>query len=197
MKKKAIKFAKPSKEMREALEAEGLTVEWDAKIQNKDSLVFEGVFCTGPDWEKLVSIDLREHEVSTQSDVDYAIAEELAAAYEDFDIDEEVNIMLQGTQDERQRRGVPNAARLLQDIQEEEACLKRFYEVADAVANKRPIPPNEEDGKELRLNREQVVVLNRVLGSALSVLKGFGYGLMDGNTEETVREIMDKLKEEK
>jgi hypothetical protein len=145
MKTKKIKFAGPSKKMMDALENEGLNITWPKTIESEDDLAVEGTFTTGADWEKCVAIDLRdEGTLKTKQDVDAAICRQLEEAYEAFDIDEELRLNLEGTAEERRARGVPNAARLLEDMQEQEAFLKRLYDVADAVYHDRPIPSKED-----------------------------------------------------
>ena len=160
---KTIKFAGPSKKMMEALENEGLNIQWPkAGNLKEENLAIEGTFYTGADWEKLVVIDLRDKcGLSSKSGVDYAIAKELVDAYEAFDIDEEMQLYLQGTTDERQARGVPDAARLLEDMKEQEERLNRFSDVADAVAGGRPVPP-EHDNRKIEIDgntAEQIVAL--------------------------------------
>ena len=139
MKEKAKKFIGPSKKMAEALEAEGLYVTWPSVIKNEGDLAIEGSFTTGEGWEKLVTIDLRDKlALGTKTDVDNAISYELTEAYEAFDVDEELKLNIGAN-------GAPDAERLLEDMKEQEACLKRFSDVADAVAGGRPIPPKEDE----------------------------------------------------
>ena len=141
MKGKRIKFAGPTKKMVEALEAEGLHIDWPKVVNSNSDLAIDGMFYTGCDWEKLVLIDLRdEGDLSTKANVDAAISNQLDEAYENFSIDEELKLNLQGSQEEREARGVPDAERLLEDIQEQDACLKRFAEVAEAISSGRPVP---------------------------------------------------------
>lgn len=165
MKEKKIKYVGPSKKMAEALEAEGLHIEWPKAIKSNSDLAIEGTFYTGCDWEKIVTIDLRgKIGLDTKAGVNNAIAYELNEAYEAFDINEELNLNLQGTAEEREARGVPDAARLLEDMQEQESCLKRFSEVADAVASGKPVPP-EEDTRKVELDgntAEKVVAILEV-----------------------------------
>lgn len=140
MKAKAKKFIGPSKKMAEALEAEGLYVTWPSVIKSEGDLVIEGSFTTGEGWEKLVTIDLRDKlALGTKTDVDNAISYELTEAYEAFDVDEELKLNLGAN-------GAPDAERLLEDMKEQEKCLKRFSDVADAVASGRPLPVAEDDG---------------------------------------------------
>ncbi len=146
---KRIKFAGPSKRMREALEAEGLSVDWDEKINDIHDLIFEGTYYTGIDWEKCVVIDLRdEFDLSTTERVDAAISNQLDEAYDDFSVTDEFLMYMQGTEEERRKRGVPNSDRLLEDMHEQDSCLKRFAEVADAVVCGKQIPPKEQSNCE-------------------------------------------------
>lgn len=161
---KTIKFAGPSKTMRDALEAEGLSVDWDKNLEDIHDLIFEGTYYTGDDWEKCVIIDLRdEGDLSTKFNVDAAISNQLDEAYEDFSIDEEMKMYLQGTARARAERGVPSAERLLADMQEQDSCLKRFAEVAEAVSSGRPVPPKKDEMVKLLLTKEEAVALTHLL----------------------------------
>ena len=145
-----MKYAGPTKKMMQALEDAGLNVSWPKTGTVKDDyiLAIEGTFYTGCDWEKIVTIDLRGMiGLDTKAGVDNAIYYELNKAYEAFDINEELELNLQGTEEEREARGVPDADRLLEDMQEQESCLKRFSEVADAVASGKPVPPDKDTRK--------------------------------------------------
>lgn len=143
MKNKKIKFAGPSKKMAEALGNEGLRIDWPKTIHDREDLAIEATFYTGCDWEKGVLIDLRDMlALESKAGVDNAVANQFREAYDNFDIDEEMQLNLQGSASEREARGVPDAARLLEDMKEQEKCLKRFAEVAEAVAEGREIPAN-------------------------------------------------------
>ena len=153
--------------MMQALEDAGLNVSWPktGTVKDEETLAIEGTFYTGCDWEKLVLIDLRNRiGIETKAGVDNAISYELTAAYDNFNIDEELKLNLQGTEEEREARGVPDADRLLEDMQEQESCLKRFSEVADAVASGKPVPP-EKDTRKVELDgdtAEKVVAILEV-----------------------------------
>ena len=88
-----MKFAGPTKKMMQALEDEGLNIRWPdpGTVKDTETLAIEGTFytgCTGQ-WEKLVMIDLRnEGDLSTKSNVDAAISNQLDEAYENFSVDE-------------------------------------------------------------------------------------------------------------
>ena len=120
----------------------------------------------------MVLIDLRdEGDLSTKSNVDAAISNQLDEAYESFSIDEELKMNLQGDQDEREARGVPDAARLLEDMKEQDACLKRFAEVAEAVSSGRPIP-NKEDTAEITISGADAKLIVERLGQLSDLLLG-------------------------
>ena len=171
MKTKKIKFAGPSKKMAEALENEGLHVEWPKTVKDESDLAVEGTFLTGCNWEKLVTIDFRHTVgIESKSGVDNAIAYELREAYENFNIDEEMQLNLQGSASEREARGVPDAARLLEDMQEQEKCLKRFAEVADAVASGIPIP-SKSDEAEITIRGKDAKKIVELLDNLRSLIK--------------------------
>lgn len=151
MKTKKIKFAGPTKKMMDALENEGLRIDWPKTIHDREDLAIDATFYTGCSWEKSVLIDLRDMlALESKAGVDNAVANQFREAYDNFDIDEEVQLNLQGSASEREARGVPDAVRLLEDMQEQEKMLKRFAEVAEAVAEGREIPA-EEDTAEVTL----------------------------------------------
>lgn len=196
MKTKKIKFAGPSKKMAEVLENEGLYVKWPKTVKDESDLAVEGTFFTGCDWEKLVTIDFRHTVgIESKSGVDNAIAYELREAYENFNIDEEMQLNLQGSASERESRGVPDAARLLEDMQEQEKCLKRFAEVADAVAEGREIPAKGDN--------EEVTIRGKDAKRVADLLEKIAYWKKSGpwNHEEQafakmiVDELRNKIKE--
>lgn len=205
MKTNKIKYAGPSKKMASALDEAGLYVEWPKKIEDESDLAIDGSFYTGCDWEKLVLIDLRdEGDLSSKKKVDAAISNQLKEAHEAFDVDYEMQINMEGTEEERAARGVPNAERLLEDIKEQEEKLNRFALVADAVYNGYQIPseeqdedkePTEEEHSGIKLTAKQGRVLLRVLGFAIPSIQNINASLMDGDTEDEVMDIMKKIKE--
>lgn len=141
--------------MMDALENEGLYITWPKAVKEEGDLAIEGTFYTGCDWEKVVTIDLRNKVgIESKSGVDNAIAYELREAYENFDIDEEMSLNLQVSASERKARGVPDAPRLLEDVQEQEKMLERFADVADAVAEGRKIPAKE-DSAEITISGQE------------------------------------------
>lgn len=152
---KAKKFIGPSKKMAAALENEGLRISWPDTITDPEQLAIDGYFYTGDCWEKNVLIDLRNMELNTKGEVDRAVVNQLDAAYEAFDVDEEVNICLDAP-------GAPDAARLVEDKQEEEQRLKRFMEVADAVASGREIPA-EADNTEITISGKDAMRIVELL----------------------------------
>ena len=162
MKKNTIKFAGPSKKMMDALENEGLHVDWPKKIESEGDLAIEGTFYTGCDWEKIVTIDLRDYkdrDLSRKAEVDAAISKQLDEAYCAFDVDEEMKLNMEGSEEERAARGVPDAERLLEDIKEQEARLRLFSIVADAVYMGKPVPKEEATTEEMSLTAEEVLLI--------------------------------------
>lgn len=191
MKTKKIKFAGPSKKMMEALENEGLYVRWPTDIHDEEQLAFDATFCTGNDWEKILCIDLRNMTaLDTKSGVDKAVAAELQEEYDNFDIDEKMQINLQGSESEREARGVPDAARLLEDMQEQEKRLKRFADVADAVAEGREIPA-EEDTAEVTISGKNAKRLCDILASLTKLKLVCPF---DNEEKAFVKMIVDELR---
>ena len=181
-----MKYVGPTKKMMKALEDEGLYVDWPktGNVKDEELLAIEGSFTTGPDWEKGVLIDLR-HMVAldSKSGVDKAVANQLQEEYDNYDVDEEVKLNLEGSEAERNARGVPDAARLVDDIKEKERRLKRFAEVANAVAEGRKIP-EEEDGNEITISGNDAKLIVEVMGRAISALPV---------PVCVVKELMDKI----
>ena len=161
-----MKFAGPTKKMMQALEDEGLNIRWPdtGTVKDDNTLAIEGTFYTGTagQYEKLVTIDLRdEGDLSTKKNVDAAISNQLDEAYECFSIDDELQLNMEGTAEERLARGVPSATELLKDMQEQDSRLKRFAAVAEAVSSGRPVP-KEEDERTIEIDgntAEQIVAL--------------------------------------
>lgn len=139
---KRIKFAGPTKKMIQALENEGLKVEWPKVIDEEEDLAIEATYYTGINaYEKLVLIDLRNYRpLDSKKEVDIAISDQLRQAYEAYDIDEEMKLNLGGN-------GAPGAVELIKDLQEAEQKLERFADVADAVASGKPIPCKEDNAE--------------------------------------------------
>lgn len=135
-------FVGPSKRMQKALEAEGLKVEWPAVVRSEGNLALEGSFSTGPGWEKLVSIDLREKPLQTKHEVDEEIAHQLEKAYAYFDRGEEFDIVYGA-------KGAPDSERLWEDIREQDERLERFSRVARAVADGKRIPADKPEEIEI------------------------------------------------
>ena len=144
---KRIKFAGPSKRMAKALEDEGLKIQWPktGTVKDKEDLAIECAYYTGAaDYEKLVTIDLRDSlALGSKAGVDNAISYQLRAAYDNYDLNEELKANIRAV-------GALSAADLVEDLQEAEKRLERFADVADAVASGRPIP-DEKDTKEITL----------------------------------------------
>ena len=134
MKDKAKKFVGPTKKMADALEAEGLHVTWPKVINDENDLAIEGSFTTGEGWEKLVMIDLRnEGDLSTKSNVDAAISNQLDEAYENFSI--EWTVLSFGVADEPYERpvmNIPDEADVeVADAEDTEADESEFYEESE------------------------------------------------------------------
>lgn len=185
-----IKFAGPTKKMAEALENEGLHVTWPKAVKENVDLAIEGTFYTGCDWEKIVTIDLRDKVgIESKSGVDNAIAYALREAYENFDIDEEMQLNLQGSASERKARGVPDAARLLEDMQEQEKLLERFAEVADAVAEGRKIPAKG-DNAEVTIRGKDA----KRVADLLERIAYFGEGPWKHEEQAFAKMIVDELR---
>lgn len=182
------RFVGPSKAMRDALEEEGLSFDWDKKIEDEDDLFFEGTYITGCDWQKCVIIDLRdEGDLSTKANVDAAISNQLDEAYEEFSIDEEMKMHMEGTAEARRRRGVPEAARLLEDMQEQDACLKRFAEVAEAVSSGCPVPPKE-DSSTITVSISDAEQIVKLLAGLQNLMT-----LVEGSDPSLPQNLIDKL----
>lgn len=192
MKKGKIKFAGPSKKMAEALENEGLHIAWPKSIKEENDLAIEATYYTGiNDYEKGVLIDLRNKvAIGSKEGVDNAITYELREAYENFDIDEEMQLNLQGSAAEREARGVPDAAQLLEDMQEQEKMLKRFADVADAVAEGREIPAKE-DSVEVSISGKDA----KRIADLLETIANFNWVNTPSNGDKAfARMICDELR---
>lgn len=155
-----MKFAGPTKKMMQALEDEGLNIRWPdtGTVKDDNTLAIEGTFYTGTagQYEKLVLIDLRnEGGLYTKKKVDAAIWNQLDLAYDNFSIDEEMQLNMGAN-------GAPPAAELLEDMEEQERRLKRFSEVAGAVAEGREIPA-EEDNTEITISGKDAMRIVELL----------------------------------
>lgn len=164
-----MKFAGPTKKMMQALEDEGLNIRWPdtGTVKDDNTLAIEGTFYTGTagQYEKLVNIDLRdEGDLSTKKNVDAAISNQLDEAYECFSIDDELQLNMEGTAEERLARGVPSATELLDDLKEQDSRLKRFAAVAEAVSSGRPVPTEEEEG-EITISKKDARTIVELLGN--------------------------------
>ena len=160
-----VKFAGLSDRMVRALDDAGLVVNFPTGEVDVEELAFDWEFQTTHGW-KTVFIDLRhefddteEDVLVTQEAVDQAVARQFVWAYDNFDVDDEVALIMNGTtQDERRRRGVPEASELVRDIEEEERMLEHFRWVAEAVVMDRPVPKRKHGPVELSgVNAESVL----------------------------------------
>ena len=129
-----------SKKMLDALADEGLIL---TKSVEQNGIIYEGSFFTGVDYEKTVNIDLRGKRPKTKRQADKIACIELRVAYDQYSVAEQMRKCLNAQNDGLQ--GVPEPERLLADLQEEEAQLERFADVANAVYWKQPIPPAPEE----------------------------------------------------
>lgn len=180
-----IKYVGPSKKMAKALEKEGLRINWPptGNIEDKELLAIDAIFETGEGWEKSVLIDLRNMlALNSKAGVDNAIANQFQEEYDNFDIDEEMKIHLEGTARERELRGVPDAARLLEDMKEQISRLERFADVANAVAEGREIPA-ESDGVKIEIDG----------ATAENIVSLLEYAMNHGASEAHCKPIIDEL----
>lgn len=190
MNTKKIKFAGPSKKMAQALENEGLSIDWPKTIHDREDLAIEATFYTGCDWEKGVLIDLRDMPaLESKAGVDDAIANQFREAYDNFDIDEEMSLNLQGTEHKREARGVPDAERLFEDMKEQEKCLERFAEVAEAVAEGRKIPAKG-DNAEVTIRGKDA----KRVADLLERIAYFGEGPWNHEEHAFAKMIVDELR---
>lgn len=163
-----MKFAGPTKKMMQALEDEGLNIRWPdtGTVKDDNTLAIEGTFYTGTagQYEKLVLIDLRnEGDLATKKNVDAAISNQLDEAYENFSVDEEMQLNMGAN-------GAPDAADLLADMQEQDSRLKRFAEVAEAVSSGREIPAEKGEEKVVTLTAETAEMVKEVMARAVPYL---------------------------
>lgn len=178
-----INYAGPSKEMVDALEAEGLNVSWPKEVTGEEDLAIEGSYHTGKEeYEKLVLIDLRGDKcLETEEDVDREIASELRDASDNYIIDEEVKAAI-GT------RGAPGVAALVWDCEEAEGLLERFADVAEAVANGRPVPP-----KEIKAEGGETVHITPAMADDIVAYLKMSYKSMNGLGKSDVSFICNSL----
>ena len=178
MKDKAKKFVGPTKKMAKALEDEGLLITWPDGTTDNEELAIEGYFYVGNRFERTAFIDLRDKgDLSTKAKVDAAISNQLDEEYENFSIDDEMKIYMEMSETEKKLRGIPDAEQLLKDLQEHNARLKRFAEVAEAVSNGHPIPPEESENVTLILTKDEAVALARFINGVFidaPLLSGIG-----------------------
>ena len=180
-----MKYVGPTKKMMKALEDEGLYVDWPktGDLKDEELLAIESTFTTGPDWEKGILIDLRNmFALDSKAGIDKAVANQLQEEYDNFDIDEEVKLNLEGSESERKARGVPDAVRLLEDMQEQKKKLKRFAEVANAVAEGRTVP-EEKDERTIEIDG----------ATAENILALLEYAMRNGASAEHCKPIIDEI----
>lgn len=137
-----VKTIGPSKSMMDALESEGLHVDWPDDI----FVDLKGTFTTGSGLEHTVMLDFSHAEdyVKTSADVDRYIAQCLYEAWMEYTWEVELNA---DALDELSRNDKLNwyeVIRVLEDCIQTERRLSRFEWVANCVLDGEPIPPKEQ-----------------------------------------------------
>ena len=136
-----VKLVGPSKAMADALEAEGLHINWPDYIY----VPIKGFYTTPDGFERILNIDLGglEDSVETSDDVDSAVAHCLYVAYMEFnwryELDEKVLSDLYRNHNLCWGRVITH----IENSKMTEKTLHRFYWVAMAIVNGDPIPPKE------------------------------------------------------
>ena len=131
----------PSKAMRDALEAEGLHIDWPDDIY----VPVEGKFTVGRDTEKCITFhfDWKKDTLKTSADFDRSIEEELYVAYMDCNWYCDLK---ESDLEELKRSGELswyNVIDLLNASLQTERRLSRFCWVAGCVIHGDPLPPRE------------------------------------------------------
>jgi len=165
-----------SKRMLDALEAEGLTL---TKSVERDGIIYEGLFHTGIDHEKIVHIDLRGKRPETKQQADQIACIELRDAYDNYSVAEQMRMYLDAAA--HGLDGVPEPDKLLADLQEEEARLERLADVANAVYWRQPIPPAPEEAiwKDSRCVSFYAIQSARATNLYWRTLDGYHNGAID------------------
>ncbi len=136
-----LMWPQPSKDMVAALEAQGLDIVWPEYIY----VPIKGTFTPLNGREKSVLIDLTGSEKSiSASDVDRTVANCLYAAYMEFAWRYEAERDI----DEMKRNSdvsLDNLVRILEDKQEQERLLYRFFVAAQTIVNAQLMPPGERE----------------------------------------------------
>lgn len=174
-------FIQPTDKMKETLEEEGLHIDWPEGEVDIESFAIDGSFYTGAgDWEKIACIDLRDKEITDAEEADKAIAEELQAEYDNYDIGEEFTL-------HQNVSGAPDAETLWEDVKEAKDRLEWFAELAYAVAYGRPTPKKVEDVEKVEIPLDKVQSIVRLLSIGHPTEEVF-------NRKERL-ELIDYLKE--
>ena len=131
----------PSKAMKDALEAEGLHIDWPDYI----FVPVVGTFMAG-DIEKSITFrfDWEKDSVKTSADVDKCIAEFLYEAY--MDCNWEYDLKENDLDELKHNDNLSwwEVIRLLKASLQNERRLARLYWVASCVVNGEPVPPREQ-----------------------------------------------------
>ena len=142
-----VKPVGPSKEMADALEAQGLKIAWPEYIY----VPIKGTFTTKtrPTEEKSVVIDLHYYDkegFATAADVDEAVAQCLYEVYMEFDWQYEAD----GVIDEMRHNpdfSLDGLVCILEDKQEQQRLLYRFSLAARMIVAAQLLPPGEREEK--------------------------------------------------
>lgn len=182
-------FVGISKRMQDAMDAEGLRI---YRCDSGDGIYYEGTFYTGMDWEKLCAIDLRGKTIEDECDADTAFATKLEECRDNFDIWEELQLYLNDSI--RGGRETPEPERLYEDMKEQAKCLKRFSDVAWAVANNEAIPPAPEEAYQTDNSKDSFYVIRNAFDSRC-YWKDIGCGMTDAWGDVLTAERFDTLEE--
>ena len=130
-----VLWLQPSKEMAAALDANGLDIIWPEYIY----VPIKGTFRMPNGQEKSVMINLRcgENFIKLTSEVDRSVAHCLYAAYMEFNWKYEAERDIEEMKSNSDM-SLDSLVRLLEDKQEQEKCLYRFWQIAATVASARP-----------------------------------------------------------
>ncbi len=136
-----VMWSQPSKDMVDALEAQGLDIIWPEYIY----VPIKGTFKTLNGQEKSVLIDLTGSEGSINvSDIDRTVANCLYAAYMEFawryEAERDIDEMMR-----KSDMSIDSLVHILEDKQEQERLLYRFFVTAQTIVNAQPMPPGERE----------------------------------------------------
>lgn len=130
-----VLWLQPSKAMVAALEANGLDIIWPEYIY----VPIKGTFTMSNGQQKSVMINLRYGEdfIKLTSEVDSSVAHCLYKAYMEFNWTYEAERDIDGMRPNSDM-SLDGLVRLLEDKQEQEKCLYRFWQIAATIASARP-----------------------------------------------------------